>query len=169
MRFFTRAWQHGDDRDSAADDPTAAYAAYLRSVAGRLPEHILAFATPTRRHLAVDDAKVDRAEIDAPNRRISLRLLNGDVQTGYGKLDLVFAEARLLEPSPRLAEAILTDPRTEFLVHEVERMTDGSLEVRFLLWPDGELAIGCRDVRATWKAIEDTSRTDVLRQVIGFE
>lgn len=169
MRFFTRAWQRGDDPDQDDSEPIAAYSAYLRSVADRLPDHVLAFATPTERHLAVDDAKVDRGELDAAKRQISLRLLNGDLQTGYGKLDLNFKDAQLVDPSLPRAKSFLEDPRTEFLVHEVELMDDGSLEVRFLLWPDGELVLGCRDVQATWTAIEDTSRTDVLRQVIGFE
>jgi hypothetical protein len=62
----------------------------------------------------------------------------------------------------------LADPSTEFLVHEVELVAPDMYEVRFLLYPRGELHVRCHDVRATWEPIADATRTDYRIEVSGF-
>ena len=111
MRWYTRAWQRGDE---PAVEPGIAYADYVRSVEAQLPVHVREFALPDRRHLAVDDAKVDRAEFDRDTSTLRLRLLNGDVQTGYGKLVLEFANAAVTKPPLREANELLADRRRSF-------------------------------------------------------
>ena len=169
MKWFTREWQSGEMADEQSGRVAPAYAAYAHSIESRLPDHVLAFAAPTERHLAVDDAKVDRTVLDVDRRQISFRLLTGDLPTGYGMLDLVFVDADLVDPSVDRLRALFEDERTAFLVHEVELVDeDGRLEVRFLLWPDGEIAIRCSDVQAQWAPISDTTRTDARRELVGF-
>jgi hypothetical protein len=163
MKWYTRAWQRGDD---PAVDPSVAYSDYIRGL--DIPDHVRAFAIPERRHLATDDAKVDRAELDGDKATLRLRLLNGDLLTGYGRLQLDFASAVVVEPSIDEASRLLADRSTEFLVHEVELVAPGAYEVRFLLYPRGELHVRCRDVRATWEAIADQTRTDYRSEVVGF-
>ena len=165
MHWFTRSWQLGDD---PTEDPVSAYKTYLDSVASELPDAVLAFAESRERHLAVDDAKVDQAILDREARRVSLRLLNGDLPTGYGKLRLDFEDADLVTPAPAEAEVLLRDAKTEFLVHEVELRADGRLEVRFLLWPTGELVIRCHRLTTAWTPIKDQTRTAYRRDVVGF-
>jgi hypothetical protein len=160
MRWFTREWQRGDLADGEDEARRAGYAAYVDSIAGRVPERVLAFALPRERHMAVDDALLDLLEVDAAGRRVRLRLLNGDLPTGYGILDLEFAGAELVGPAVGELAALFADPRTEFLVHEVWLAGDGSgMEARFLLWPDGELAIAFADLAAGWAPIADTTRS----------
>jgi hypothetical protein len=78
---------------------------------------------------------------------------------------LGFEGARLVgRDVPRL-QPILEDPDTEFLVHEVE-LVDGEREIRFLLWPDGELAIRCRAVTSEWQGIADDTRSAFAHQVV---
>jgi hypothetical protein len=152
MGWFTRAWQRGEPPDD--HDPIEAYRSYLTDHREQLSDAEFAFAASSDRHLAVGDAKLDRLEVEAANRRIRLRVLNGDLDTGYGYLTLGFEGARLVgRDVPRL-QPILEDPDTEFLVHEVE-LVDGEREIRFLLWPDGELAIRCRAVTSEWQGIAD--------------
>jgi hypothetical protein len=165
MRWYTRAWQRGDESDNRPD-ASDTYNAYLTSIAYRLSPDVLAFAQSAARHLAVDDAKLDRFEVDPKSRRISLRLLNGDLQTGYGKLTLAFLAADLVEPTFDRVKAILADPRTEFVVHEVELTNDGRLEVRFLLWPEGEIVIRCSALTHHFRPIQDQARTDYRREVV---
>ena len=162
MKWYTRAWQRGDDEA----DPSPAYSAYIRQLAPELPPHILAFASSERRHLAVDDANVDRAELDSSAGMFRLQLLNGDLQTGYGVLRLEFEEATVTEPPLDEVEPLLKEPNTEFLAHEVERLGDGRYEVRFLLWPRGELHVRCRDVRNSWESVP--ARSGFRSEVVGF-
>jgi hypothetical protein len=63
---------------------------------------------------------------------------------------------------------VLENPRTEFLRQEVE-LVEGerpSFEIRILLWPHGEIAIRCADVRLSWAAIDDNTRSDHQNEVI---
>jgi hypothetical protein len=161
MKWFTRDWQRG-----AGADPVPAYRRYVRSVADRLPAHVLAFAEPSDRHLSVDDAKVDRVQVDAARRRVNVRLLNGDLPSGYGMLDIELIDADLVAPSDDRIAAALEAPRTEFLAHELELQDDGTYEVRFLLWPEGEFAIRCRDLQTSWTPAPD--RSGYRREVVGF-
>lgn len=163
MRWFTRAWQRGDAPDDY--DPNATYARHLAELRDEMPAAGYAFAASSKRQFAVDDAKLDRLEIDGATGRILLRLLNGDLQTGYGHLSLDFERARLVGAPLEDLREILEDPKTEFLVHEVE-LVDGEAEVRFLLWPDGELAIRCRTVTPDWTSIADDTRTAFAHEVV---
>lgn len=163
MRWFTRAWQRGDVPDDY--DPVADYRRHLVRLRGQVPDAAYAFAASSRRHLAVDDAKLDRLEIDFTTSRIVLRLLNGDLPTGYGKLTLEFERARLIGATIEELRGILEDPKTEFLVHEVERV-DEEIEVRFLLWPEGELTVRCSAVDPRWESIADRSRTAFAHEVV---
>jgi hypothetical protein len=165
VKWFTRAWQRGDEPDV---NPGDAYAAYIRAISAQLPPHVGEFALPSRRHFAVDDARVDRAELDRDGRTLRLRLLNGDLPTGYGKLTLDFVAAEIAEPVPAEAGRLLADRSTEFLVHEVELVAPRQYEVRFLLHPRGELHVRCEDVRPTWEPIDDRTRTDYRSEVRGF-
>jgi hypothetical protein len=164
MRWYTRAWQRGDSEA----DPSPAYHAYLRSIEPQLPAHIRDFATTAVRHFGVDDAKVDLAVYDRQARTLRIRLLNGDLSSGYGKLTLDFTGAEVVEPRPNEAREVLGDPATELLVHEVELLPTGRYAVRFLLYPRGELHVECDDVRADWVAIADRTRKDFASEVKGF-
>lgn len=164
MKWYTRAWQRGDSEA----DPSPAYRAYVRSIEADLPLHIRDFATTAMRHLGVDDAKVDLAAYDRQKRALRLRLLNGDIPSGYGKLTLDFTDADVVEPALKDARELLGNATTEFLAHEVELLPTGRYEVRFLLYPRGELHVECEDVRAEWAAIADQTRKDFRSDVEGF-
>jgi hypothetical protein len=168
MRWFTREWQSGQLTDEEAEARDPAYARYIKSVADRMPPHIFDFAMPTNAHISVDDAKVDRAEIDIAGRSIRLRLLNGDLQEGYGKLNLDFIDAELIEPTVERLRVFLANPRTEFLRQEVEpgEGVGTPFEVGFLLWPDGQITIRCTDLVISWVAVEDRTRKDYRSDVI---
>jgi hypothetical protein len=111
MRWFTRAWQRGDKSDDY--DANAAYATQLSDLREKMPRGGYEFAASSQRHLAVDDAKLDRLEVEGATGRILLRLLNGDRHTGYGHLTLVFEHARLVGTPLEALREILEDPRTD--------------------------------------------------------
>ena len=168
MRWFTRQWQDGELSDDEAEARDPDYRTYIRSVIDRLPEHVRAFAQEMTEHMSVHDGLLDRATIDLVNRRIELVLLNGDLQVGYGKLRLEFLEADLIEPIIDQLQPLLSNPETEFIRQEVE-LAEGasaSLELRFLLWPEGQIAIACRDIHVSWSAIEDRTRSDHRNEVL---
>jgi hypothetical protein len=168
VRWFTREWQDGELSDEEAEARDPAYAAYVRSIADRLPERLRAFALATEAAMSVHDALVDQADLDIAAGRIELLLLNGDLQAGYGKLRLTFLDAELVEPSVERLRDLLTNRRTEFLRQELE--LDETLPatpygIRFLLWPEGQIAIRCRDLQIEWHSIEDNSRSDYRNEV----
>lgn len=168
MRWFTREWQDGElsDEDAEARDP--AYAEYVLSIADRLPQRIRAFALATEAAMSVHDALVDEADLDVAAGRIEFLLLNGDLQAGYGKLRLTFLDAELLEPTVERLGQLLADPRTEFLRQELE-LTEGpsatAHTVRFLLWPEGQISIRCRDLLIEWHSIRDNTRRNHRNEV----
>lgn len=168
MRWFTREWQNGQLTDAEADARGPAYAAYVNSVADRLPPHLLEFALPQGVDMSVHDALVDRAEIYPISRHIRLRLVNGDLQSGYGKLDLDCIDAELLDPDVDRLQALLENPKTEFLSQEVE-LIEGQpprFEIRFLLWPEGQIAIRCSDLQPSRTAAGEMARSDHRNQVL---
>lgn len=168
VRWFTREWQSGELSDEEAEARDFAYAAYIRAHAAYLPHRIRAFALPTDAHMSVHDALVDQAEIDALKGRIELVLLNGDLQAGYGKLRLTFLDAELAAPRQERLRELLANVATEFLRQELELGEESDATpytVRFLLWPEGEIEIRCRDLHIDWHPIEDTTRSDHRSEV----
>jgi hypothetical protein len=168
VRWFTREWQNGEPSDEKAEARDSVYAAYIRAHAEHLPHRIRAFALPTDAHMSVHDALVDEAEIDALKGQIELVLLNGDLQAGYGKLRLTFLDAELAAPNVERLRELLANRPTEFLRQEVELGEESEATlyiVRFLLWPEGEIEIRCRDLFIDWHPIEDTTRSDHRNEV----
>jgi hypothetical protein len=161
MRWFTRAWQRGDTPESY--DPVALYREYLVEIKPVVPQHVFDFAASVRRHLAVDDARLDRFDVDPLGSCARLTVWNGDEPTGYGKLEIDFYDAHVVGATVDEVKARLRHPPTEFLVHEVE-VVDGGIEVRFLLYPDGELHIACRDLRVEWRPIDEGLRPPTIRR-----
>jgi hypothetical protein len=167
VKWFTREWHNGDLPYAEADSRPRVYAAYIDSISDRLPLPALVLARPRQPHQSVDDALLDRILVDERTRRVSLRLLNGDLQAGYGKLSIEFAEADLVAPSIDRLRTLLAATRTEFIRTEVELIEDRRrLEVRFLLWPEGELVIRCSDLTTEWQAIADDTRADHQNEVV---
>ena len=167
MKWFTRQWLDGELPDAEADGRQRAYSAYLDSIADRLPPAVLALARPRHPHASISDALVDRIVVDDGARRISMRLLNGELPAGYGKLDIEFEDAELVEPRVERLRELLAAARTEFVRSEVELIDDGArLEVRFLLWPEGEMGIRCVALTTDWHPIADDTRTDFGNEVV---
>lgn len=164
MKWYTREWQRGDLSDTESDRRGPDYAAYVASIAASLPTHVVAFALPDHDHQSVDDAFVDLAEFDEAVGRVHLRLVNGSLQTGYGAFDIQLDGVTSIVPPADELEPLLADPRTEFLAQEVHALDDGVIEVAFLLWPDGQFAIRCADVRTSWTPVasRDDHRNEVL-------
>jgi hypothetical protein len=168
VRWFTREWQNGELSDEEAEARDRAYAAYLRERVEHLPQPIRGFALPTDAHMSVHDALVDEAEIDSRKGQIEFVLLNGDLQAGYGKLRLTFLDAELATPSVGRLRELLATQRTEFLRQELEIGDESEATpytIRFLLWPEGEIEIRCRDLLIDWHPIEDTTRSDHPNEV----
>jgi hypothetical protein len=167
VKWFTREWRDGALSDAEADSRPQTYAAHIESISDRLSPAVLALARPRQPHDSVDDALVDRIVVDERTRRVSLRLLNGDLQAGYGKLSIEFVDADLVAPSIDRLRTLLAATRTEFIRTEVELIGVGrGLEVRFLLWPDGELVIRCSDLTTEWQAVADDTRTGYRKELV---
>lgn len=164
MKWYTREWQRGDLEDAESDRRGPDYAAYVASIADRLPTHVVALALPRHEHQSVDDAFVDLAEFDETTGRVHLRLVNGSLQTGYGAFDIRLVGVTSIVPPADELEPMLANPSTEFLAQEVHALDDGLIEVGFLLWPEGEFAIRCADVRTAWTPVasRDDHRNEVL-------
>jgi len=167
MRWFASEWQSGGLDGAEAARCESDYAAYIASIAGQRPERVLVLALPRHRQLSLDDAKLNAFETDAARRRIRLRVLNGDLQADYGKFQIECECAGHMAPPVAELRAVFTDERTEFLRQEIELVSEGpAFELRFLLWPRGELAIQCEDLQATWSGILDTTCSDRRNEVI---
>ena len=164
MKYYTREWQRGELSDAGADRRGPDYAAYVASIADRLPAHVLAFALPNHEHQSVDDAFVDLAEFDLVAKRVLLRLVNGSLQTGYGAFDIELEGVTSITPPANDLEPVLANPRTEFLHQEVHLLDNGAIEMAFLLWPEGEVAIRCANVRTSWRPV--ASRDDHRNKVV---
>lgn len=167
MKWFTREWLDGQLPDAEADARQRAYAAYIDSISERLPPAVLDLARPRHPHASISDALVDRIIVEDGARRISMRLLNGELQVGYGKLDIEFEDAELVEPGIERLSELLAAARTEFVRSEVEFIGAGErLEIRFLLWPEGEIAIRSAGITTAWHPIADDTRTDFQNEVV---
>jgi hypothetical protein len=167
VRWFTRQWLEGELPDPEADKRQLAYTAHLDSICDRLPAAVVTLVRPRHPHASISDALVDRIVIDEGARRISMRLLNGELQVGYGKLDIEFQDAELVEPGVDRLRELLAAARTEFVRSEVELSGAGErLEIRFLLWPQGEIGIQCAGLTTAWHPIADDTRTDYGNEVV---
>lgn len=167
MKWFTRQWLDGELSDAEAKGRQRAYTAYLDTISDRLPAAALDLARPRHPHASISDALVDRIVVDERARRVMIRLLNGELPAGYGKLDIEFEDAELVEPGVERLRQLLAAARTEFVRCEIELIGDGGrLELRFLLWPNGEIAVRCAALTTAWHPIEDDTRTDFANEVL---
>jgi hypothetical protein len=162
MKWYTRQWQRGDLSDAESDRRDVEYRAYVASIADRIPPHLLSFALPENEHMSVDDGYLDLAEFDAG--RVLLRLVNGSLQSGYGHFEIEMTGVTSIEPGADELRPILASPGTEFLRQEVHLLDDVAIEVAFLLWPEGEFAVRCSDLRTAWRAT--ASRDDHRNAVV---
>ena len=140
MKFFTRAWhlgEHADwtDREYRAVGP--AYRRYVNSISDRLPIEVLALA-----HFDLHDGLFKAFDFDEPQQILRMRVRCGDSSTvGYYDVSLVYHDAVVSESETGDVLAVVDDPETEVLYHEVDIAENNAFEHRLLLWPRGELTV----------------------------
>lgn len=159
MKWYTREWASGalSDREEEAvlERHRAHWTAFLSEVVGPIRE----FAEQANPELVLDDARFQRMEIDRPQRRVVLVLVQGDLQVGYGELTLSLSSATVEEPALEELRTILEEPRSEVWYVEVDRSDDssGPYELRLLIWPAGLLRV--RFAQLGWTRVPVPDRT----------
>ena len=144
MKHLTREWYDaGHD-----DDVYFAYRRYLTSISEGLSAPVLALALSD-----LHDARFLDIDHDAGSQVLRLRLRIGFRRIGYADLHLHFGGVDLsaLDGNPA---ALLADPQTEVIYHEVDLRGDGRFEHRLLLWPRGELVIAFDSLDISQKGVE---------------
>ena len=130
MKFLTRDWY-----DAGHDDDTYfAYRRYLTGISERLDSPVLALALSD-----LHDARFLNVAHDPDEGSLTLRLRIGFRRIGYADLHLRYEGVDLsaIDGDPA---ALLADPRTEVIYHEVDAQ-DGRFVHRLLLSPGSELVL----------------------------
>ena len=144
MKYLTRDWyESGHD-----DDGYFAYRRYLTSISEHLPAQVLALALSD-----LHDALLKDVAHDAPARTLALRLRCGFRRIGYSDLILQYKNVSLTANDGDPA-ALLADPETQVIYHEVDVADDGRFEHRLLLWPRGELTIAFDRLELSQRGVE---------------
>jgi hypothetical protein len=133
MRFFTRAWTHGELSDEVADGVPEAYRRHLDALS--LPPE-----TATLAALNTHDALVLDVAHDPAAASLDLRLRCGDLQRGYTDARLHYAGVSVGPAALDALRVALRPSRAEVLYDEVDR--EGARYIhRLLLWPEGEASV----------------------------
>jgi hypothetical protein len=144
MKYLTRDWYDaGHD-----DDVYFAYRRHLTAISERLETPVLALALSD-----LHDALFKDVDHDPAARTLALRLRIGFKRIGYADLVLRYENVDLTAIGGDPA-ALMADPETQVIYHEVDVRGDGRHEHRLLLWPRGELSIGFDDLRLFQKGVE---------------
>jgi hypothetical protein len=132
MKFFTRAWTHGEMADEDFEAVPSSYSAYLTTL--RLPASIEALLK-----INPHDAFILAVAYQPECSLLALKLRCGDFQRGYSDVSLAFSEVRMDRGSLDMLRSAVWPAQAEVLYDEVDR--SGELfEYRLLLYPDGEVS-----------------------------
>lgn len=144
MKYLTREWYDGGHDD----DVYFAYRRHLTGISERLPAPVLALALSD-----LHDARILNVTHDVGTRVLTLRLRIGFRRIGYADLHLRYdgVDLAAIEGDPA---ALLNDPRTEVIYHELDVRDDGRFEHRLLLSPSGELVLGFDALDLAQKGVE---------------
>ncbi|HYI15867.1 MAG TPA: hypothetical protein VEX37_10785 [Thermomicrobiales bacterium] len=144
MKYLTRDWYNaGHD-----DDVYFAYRRYLTGISERLTAPVLALALSD-----LHDARFLDISHDPQAGLLAVRLRIGFRRLGYADLHLAYDGVELFanDGDPT---ALLADPASEVIYHEVDVRDDGRFEHRLLLSPRGELTITFNDLAVSQKGVE---------------
>ncbi len=144
MRYLTRDWY-----DAGHDDDTYfAYRRFLTSVSDRLSAPVIALALSD-----LHDARFLDVTHDAHARTLAVRLRIGFKRIGYSDLHVRYdaVELSALDGEP---SALLADPATEVIYHEVDVAENGRFEHRMLLSPRGELTVRFENLAISQQGVE---------------
>ncbi|TWF49805.1 hypothetical protein [Neorhizobium alkalisoli] len=123
MRFFTSEWATGDDES----DAVANQQNFLNSLDPDDP--VYSFATSVNLH----DARLDRVVFDSATRHLKLLLLSGDLQVGYWRTEISYADAAV-QGRDILAAAL--DTRSAEVWYDEFYLADNRMTHAFLLVPE---------------------------------
>lgn len=158
MKWFTRDWIRGDPSAGVDTDVIAAYQAHLLSIWPQLPPGIRAFAKPSDGRMSVHDACVEYFTLDPHARSLSMTLVSGNNADGYANLKLELVGVELISPSVAELNVLLSDPTTQFGYEEIDlRSAESPFELRFILFPRGEIALGCDSLAARFEPLPNSS------------
>jgi hypothetical protein len=143
MKFLTRDWY-----DAGHDDDTYfAYRRYLTSISAHLDAPVLALALSD-----LHDARFLDIANDPQSRTFGVRLRIGFKRIGYADLHLRYEGVDLSAVGGDL-DALLADPMTEVIYHEVD-IDAGRFEHRLLLSPRGELVLAFDRLEIAQQGVE---------------
>lgn len=144
MKYLTREWYDGGHDD----DVYFAYRRYLTRISARLTAPVLALALSD-----LHDARFLDVAHDAGARSLALRLRTGFRRIGYADLLLRYGGVDLSAVGG-VPPALLADPRTEVIYHEVDVLDDGRFEHRLLLSPGGEVTLRFDGLEIAQRGVE---------------
>jgi hypothetical protein len=152
MEWLTREWARGEIPKKVADAAHAAYYEHLAALAASSERTVSEFAGSQDPRLDLSDGLVDWIEVDRSNRLVRIRLVQGNLQDGYGLLDVVAREAQLEAPDLERLAKLVASPDTEIWYWELDRSSESvdRFELRFLLWPEGEVDVSFTSLDWTW-------------------
>jgi hypothetical protein len=135
MRFFTREWALGAVEEGEALNAVESYEAHLLRIAHALPEHLRELTERVSLH----DGLVQKA-VSRRDGVFDLLIRAGDLQCGYFDAVLHYRDVSSVagDPSPSV---LLAGGDFEILYDEIDLASNGEVEHRLLLSPDGELLV----------------------------
>ncbi len=136
MRWFTRDCLTGGLADEEWQLRYDSYAAHLEDLTPQLADGVAAL------HPSVTNLHDGQpSEWGYVGRTLRLRVLIGDLQQGYEWVEIEYDDAELFPD--RIAEDLASWPLSdcEIGADELTVTSDGRMEQRFLLWPEGEFGV----------------------------
>ena len=142
MRYFTRGWATGEFTDEEANRIRDVYWQRIRELTSRLPAGVARLANEVQLH----DAAIVHVRVNVARRELALHLVCGDLQTGYCDVELSYTGVQMREQQLGVLRDRARDRESAVLYDEVDVECDGEFVHRVLFWPEGEIAIGFREI-----------------------
>ena len=155
MRWFTPEWTTSDvafESDPVLDD----FQRHLDYMVPLVPVGWVELVTQSDVRLRLAGALIERLSYDPSSSSISIDAVQGDLDAGYGLLELRFRSASIVGIMPHI-DVANPGRSVEIRYVEFELVARGpaECEMRFLLWPPGEFGIRFGEMTWTWQPLDD--------------
>lgn len=169
MHWLTESWARGRMTESRSAQIADEYYGQLRILAESASGAISELASGANPRLDLADGRVDRIDVNTRTGTVRLSIVQGDLQNGYGTLELSVAGATVLGPHLDILRRVVEDPAAEIWYWELERQSGvpGSFELRFLFWPTGEMDLAFTSMSWSWAPRVDRDTPHLRRIVVG--
>ena len=151
MKYFTSEWRNGDMSDLEVERVRANYRHLQARIAPLLPFNAQELSTAVNLH----DGLVVQFALSRKKSEFVIRLICGDLQTGYYDMTLRYIGALTKTMDTAALRAIAADRNSQLLYDEIDIDGNGFIHHNMSFYPKGEIEVVFKDVSITKRAQMD--------------